>query len=170
MPYLVVLGLGKGRGLNAFFSSVFYGKSNRYQCTQLIELEDWDGEQNEAPITWGEMVSDLLHIQVYGAGWNTPKGTEAACQKCLLSQFQSFLSILTNWEGWRLFNVTSIYEKDHKEDPGLSPVLKKVMELSLSGWCRTARQSSPAAMTLWKSGSTWPTQWQSDLLWQSDYL
>ncbi|KAK4827442.1 hypothetical protein QYF61_017999 [Mycteria americana] len=47
----------KAEVLNAFFAPVFNSKTS---CSPP-ELEDRDGEQNEAPIIQGEMVSDLLH-------------------------------------------------------------------------------------------------------------
>lgn len=46
------------------------------------ELRDRDGEWNEASVIQEETGSDLLHhlhMQVYGAGWDPPKGsTEGA--------------------------------------------------------------------------------------------
>ena len=51
----------KAEVLNAFFVSVFNSKTICSPGTQPPELEDRDGEQNEAPIIQGEMVSDLLH-------------------------------------------------------------------------------------------------------------
>ena len=51
----------KAEVLNAFFASVFNSKSSCSWGIQPPEMEDRDGEQNEAPIIQGEMVSDLLH-------------------------------------------------------------------------------------------------------------
>ena len=51
----------KAEVLNAFFASVFNSKTSCSLGTQPPELEDGDGEQNEALIIQGEMVSDLLH-------------------------------------------------------------------------------------------------------------
>ena len=47
--------------LNAFFASVFNSKTSCSRGTQPPELEDRYGEQNEAPIIQGKMVSELLH-------------------------------------------------------------------------------------------------------------
>lgn len=43
--------------LNAFLNS----KTSCSLSTQLLEVEDRDGEENEASIVQGEMVRDLLH-------------------------------------------------------------------------------------------------------------
>ena len=51
----------KAEVLNAFFASVFNGKTSCSRGTQPLELEDRDGEQNEVPIIQGEIVSNLLH-------------------------------------------------------------------------------------------------------------
>ena len=51
----------KAEVLNAFFASIFSSKTSCSLGTQPPELEDREGEQNEAPIIQGEMVSDLLH-------------------------------------------------------------------------------------------------------------
>ena len=47
--------------LNTFFASVFNSKTSCSLGTQLLELEDKNEEQNEAPIIQREMVSNLLH-------------------------------------------------------------------------------------------------------------
>ncbi|KAK4806854.1 hypothetical protein QYF61_012575 [Mycteria americana] len=49
----------KAEVLNAFFASVFNSKTSCSQGTQPPELEDRDGEKNEAPIIQGEMQSWL---------------------------------------------------------------------------------------------------------------
>ena len=46
---------------NAFFASVFNNKTMCSQGTQPPELEDRDGEQNEALIIQSEVVSNLLY-------------------------------------------------------------------------------------------------------------
>ncbi|KAK4815290.1 hypothetical protein QYF61_026195 [Mycteria americana] len=82
----------------------------------------WDGDQNGAPVIQGEMVSDLLHHldthksmgpdEIHPRSWLT--GEVPA--------------------DWRLANVTPIFKKGWKEDPGnyrsvsLTSVLGKLME------------------------------------------
>jgi len=51
----------KAEVLNVAFASIFNSKTSCSPGTQPPELEDGDGEQNEAPIIHGEMVSNLLH-------------------------------------------------------------------------------------------------------------
>ena len=51
----------KAEVLNAFIPSVFKSKTSCSPGTQLPELEDRDGKQNEAPIIQGGMVISLLH-------------------------------------------------------------------------------------------------------------
>ncbi|KAK4807160.1 hypothetical protein QYF61_024280 [Mycteria americana] len=110
--------------------------------TQPPELEDRDGEQNEAPIMQGEMVSDLLH---HFLGTHKSMGLDGFHPRVLRELAEVLtkpLSILyqQSWlteevpVDWRLANVTSIYKKGRKEDPGnyrpvsLTSVPGKVME------------------------------------------
>jgi len=51
----------KAKVLNAFFASVLSSKTSCSWGTQHPESADRDGQQNEAPIIQGEMVSDLPH-------------------------------------------------------------------------------------------------------------
>ncbi|KAK4826240.1 hypothetical protein QYF61_006592, partial [Mycteria americana] len=131
----------KAEVLNAFFASVFNSKTNCSRGTQPPELEDRDGEQNEAPITQGEMVSDLLHhLDTHKS--MRPDEIHPRVLRELAEVLTKPLSILyqQSWLTgevpieWRLANVTPIYKKGQKEDPGnyrpvsLTSVLGKVME------------------------------------------
>ncbi|KAK4807886.1 LOW QUALITY PROTEIN: hypothetical protein QYF61_007792 [Mycteria americana] len=125
---------GKAEVLNSFFASDF----NRYQPP---ELEDRDGEQNEAPIIQGEMVSDLLHHLDTHKSMG-PDGIHPRVRRELAEVLTKPLSILyqQSWLAWdlpgywRLASVTPIHRKGRKEDPGnyrpvsLTLVPGKVME------------------------------------------
>ncbi|KAK4810744.1 hypothetical protein QYF61_007718 [Mycteria americana] len=105
------------------------------------ELEDGDGEQNEAPIVQGEMVSDLLHHLDTHKSMG-PDGIHPRVLRELAEVLTKPLSILyqQSWltgevpVDWRLANVTPTYKKGRKEDPGnyrpvsLTSVPGKVME------------------------------------------
>lgn len=64
----------KAKVLNAFFVSIFNCKIS---CSPGTQPLNWKTgmKQSEAPITQGEMVSDLLlrHTQIYEAGWDHPR-------------------------------------------------------------------------------------------------
>ncbi|KAK4818546.1 hypothetical protein QYF61_014489 [Mycteria americana] len=108
----------KAEVLNAFFVSVF-------NSTQPPELEDRDGEQNEAPRIQGEMVSDLLHHSDTHKSMG-PDGIHPRVLRELAEVLTKPLSILyqQSWltgevpVDWRLANVTPIYKKGQKEHPG----------------------------------------------------
>ncbi|KAK4821235.1 hypothetical protein QYF61_016534 [Mycteria americana] len=115
----------KAEVLHAFFASVFNSQTSCSPGTQPPELEDKDGDQNEAPIIQGEMVSDLLHHL------DTHKSMEAdgihpRVLRELAEVLTKALSILyqQSWltgevpVDWRLANVMPIYKKGQKEDPG----------------------------------------------------
>ncbi|KAK4810546.1 LOW QUALITY PROTEIN: hypothetical protein QYF61_004509, partial [Mycteria americana] len=131
----------KAEVLNAFFASVFNSRSNCSLGTQPLELEDRDRDQNGAPIIQGEMVSDLLHhLDTYK--FMGPDEIHPRVLKELAEVLTKPLSIIyqQSWltgevpADWRLANVTPIYKKGQKEDPGnyrpvsLTSVPGKLME------------------------------------------
>ncbi|GAB0206036.1 mitochondrial enolase superfamily member 1 [Grus japonensis] len=107
----------------------------------VLQLEDRDGQQNEAPIVQEEMVSDLLHhldthksLRPDGIHPRVLRELAEVLTKPLLIIYQQ--SWLTGEVpvDWRLANVTPIYKKGQKEDLGnyrpvsLTLVPGKVME------------------------------------------
>ncbi|KAK4813080.1 hypothetical protein QYF61_007582 [Mycteria americana] len=114
-----------GRGGSAPIEECLEQGASTVRGTQPPELEDRDGEQNEAPIIQGEMVSDLLHHldthRSMGPGGIHPR---------------SWLTGEVPVD-WRLANVSPIHKKGQKEDPGnyrpvsLTPVPGKVMEQNI---------------------------------------
>ncbi|KAK4815791.1 hypothetical protein QYF61_007231 [Mycteria americana] len=115
----------KAEVLNAFFASVFNSTANCSLGTQPLELEDRDGDQNGAPIIQGEMVSDLLHhLDIHKS--MGPDEIHPRVLKELADVLTKPLSIIyqQSWltgevpADWRLANVTPIYKKGWKEDPG----------------------------------------------------
>ncbi|KAK4815154.1 hypothetical protein QYF61_017595 [Mycteria americana] len=131
----------KAEVLNGAFASVFNSKTSCSLGTQPPELADRDAEQNEAPIIQGEMVSDLLHHLDTHKSMG-PDGIHPRVLRELAEVLTKPLSILyqQSWltgevpADWRLANVTPIFKKGQKEDPGnyrpvsLTSVLGKVME------------------------------------------
>ncbi|KAK4825829.1 hypothetical protein QYF61_002952 [Mycteria americana] len=131
----------KAEVLDAFFASVFNSRANCSLGTQPLELEDRDGDQNGAPIIQGVMVSDLLHHLGTHKSMG-PDEIHPRVLKELADVFTKPLSIIyqQSWltgevpADWRLANVTPIFKKGRKEDPGnyrpvsLTSVPGKLME------------------------------------------
>ena len=95
----------------------------------------------KSPTVQEETVSDLLHhLDMHKSvrdGWDPPKGTEGAGGRIHQATLHHLSTVLLTGEvpeDWRLANVTPIYKKGRKEDPGnyrpvsLTLVLGKVME------------------------------------------
>jgi len=91
------------------------------------------------------------HTQVYGAGWDPPKGAEGAgrCARQATFHQQSWL-IGEVPDDRKLANVTPVYKKDRKEYPrnyrcaSLTSVLGKVIEqiiLSAIMWHKQDNQA-----------------------------
>ncbi|KAK4808263.1 hypothetical protein QYF61_020753 [Mycteria americana] len=120
---------------------VFNSRASCSLGTQPPESEDRDGDQNGAPIIQGDMVSGLLHhLDIHRS--MGPDEIHPRVLKELAEVLTKPLSIIyqQSWltgevpADWRLANVTPIYKKGRKEDPGnyrpvsLTSVLGKLME------------------------------------------
>ncbi|PKU27542.1 rna-directed dna polymerase from mobile element jockey-like [Limosa lapponica baueri] len=113
----------KAEVLNAVFASDFNSKASCSLDTQLPELED--GEQNEAPIIQGEMVSKLLrYLDAHKS--MAPDGNHPSVLRELAKILTKPYSIIDHqfWltsevpVDWRLANMMPIYQKGWKEDAG----------------------------------------------------
>ncbi|KAK4828536.1 hypothetical protein QYF61_027212 [Mycteria americana] len=115
----------KAEVLNTLFTSVFNSKTNCSLVIQPPESEDRDEDQNGAHIIQGEMVSDLLHhLDIHKS--MGPDEIHPRVLKELAEVLTKPLSIIyqQSWltgevpVDWRLANVTPIFKKGRKEDPG----------------------------------------------------
>ncbi|KAF1468727.1 hypothetical protein FQV17_0013856, partial [Megadyptes antipodes antipodes] len=141
--------------LNAFFVSAFNRQTSYPQGTRPPELEDRDGEQDEPPIIPEEAVNDLLcHLDAHKS--MGPDGIHPRVLRELAEELAKPLSIIyqPSWltgevpDDWRFANVTPIYKKGRKEDPGnyrpvsLTSVPGKIMEqFILMAFTRHVRDS-----------------------------
>ncbi|KAK4828285.1 LOW QUALITY PROTEIN: hypothetical protein QYF61_024950 [Mycteria americana] len=136
----------KAEVLHAFFASVLSSKASCFPGTEPRELQDRDGEQNEAPIIQGDMFCNLLHHLDKHKSMGLD-GIHPRVLRELAEVLTKPLSIIyqQSWltgevpVDWRLANVTLIYEKGRKEDLGnyrpvsLTSVPGKVIEQIILG-------------------------------------
>uniref|UniRef100_A0A8B9CU89 Reverse transcriptase domain-containing protein n=1 Tax=Anser brachyrhynchus TaxID=132585 RepID=A0A8B9CU89_9AVES len=131
----------KAEVLSAFFASVFSGKTGCSLDTWYPELVEGDGEQDVALAIHEEMVGGLLqHLDVRKS--MGPDGIHPRVLSKLAEELAKPLSIIyrQSWLSgevpvdWRLANVTPIYKKGQRVDPGnyrpvsLTSVPGKLME------------------------------------------
>ncbi|KAF4805155.1 RNA-directed DNA polymerase from mobile element jockey-like protein [Turdus rufiventris] len=131
----------KAEVLNAFFASVFSGKTACPRDNCPPGLVDGVREQNGPPVIQEETVRELLScLDVYKS--MGPDGIHPKLMRELPAELAKPLSIIyqQSWltgevpDVWELANVTPIHKKGGKEDPGnyrpdsLTSVPGKVME------------------------------------------
>ncbi|PKU42802.1 rna-directed dna polymerase from mobile element jockey-like [Limosa lapponica baueri] len=131
----------KAEILNAFFASASNSRTSYPQGVQPPGLEDKDGEQNNTPLIQEEVVNDLLmHLDTHKS--MGPDGIHPRVLRELAGELTKPLSIIyqQSWstgevpDDWRVANVTPIYKKGWKDDPGnyrpvsLTSVPGKIME------------------------------------------
>uniref|UniRef100_A0A8B9BE17 Reverse transcriptase domain-containing protein n=1 Tax=Anser brachyrhynchus TaxID=132585 RepID=A0A8B9BE17_9AVES len=127
--------------LNAFFASVFSGKTSCSLDTQYPEVVEGDGEQDVALTIHEEMAGNLLqHLDVRKS--MGPDGIPPRVLRELAEELAKPLSIIyqQSWLSgevpvdWQLANVMPVYKKGQKVDPGnyrpvsLTSVPGKLME------------------------------------------
>jgi len=149
----------KAKVLNATFASVFNGETGYSQGIQPPELEDRHEEQNKPPIIQEEAVNDLLHhldthksmgLDVIHPRVLRELAEDLAKSLSIICQ-QSWLTGEVPGD-WRTTNVTPIYKKGWKEDPGnyrpvsLSSVPGKITEQFILRACEgsSGDQAQPA--------------------------
>ena len=152
----------KAEVLNAFFTSAFNSQTSYPQGTLLPDLEVWDATQNTPPVIQVETVREFhLHLDCHKSmGLD---GLHPMVLRELVGVIAELLSAIyqCSWlsgevpEDWRLADVTPVYKKGRKEDPGnyrpVSLISVQGKLWSKSSWvrphstCVASRGSGPAS-------------------------
>ena len=131
----------KAEVLNAFFSSVFKSQTSYPQVSPLSDLAVLAGKQTKPPMIQEKTVRDLL-LQLDCHKSMRPDKIHLRVLRELAEVIAELLSIIYQRslltgevpEDWRLANVTPIYKKGCREDPGnyspvsLTSVPRKIIE------------------------------------------